>query len=279
MAPNTRRHGDTAIRWTNKVWNPVSGCIQITPGCDHCYAKTLAEKRRGTPAFPVGFDPVLKANRLHDPDKWRDPSMIFVNSMSDLFLGTSEVETFFGDALPWEGPADDDPGLIYWTHQYVDEVFDVMLRNPRHTYQVLTKRPRNMAAYFNGPDGYLARRGLDALPDSIWPGVTIEEDRFAWRARVLASIPAPIHMISAEPLLGPLPSLNLDGIEWVIVGGESGPGFRAMDHEWARDLRDRCAEAEVAFFFKQSSAYRTEMGQELDGERFEQWPVRIHGSA
>lgn len=266
-----RKHGDTAIRWTSKTWNPVSGCIQITPGCDHCYAKQLAEQRRGTPAFPVGFDPVLKANRLHDPSHWKEPAMIFVNSMSDLFLGTREVvkDREDADALIKDG------GPWYWSRDYLDAVFDEMRANPRHVYQVLTKRPRLMLAFFVGSaisEGYLSRRGLQAVPDYIWPGTTIENDSFTWRANVLREIPARVRMISAEPLLTALPSLDLTGLGWVIVGGESGSGFRPMPHEWAADLRDRCLAAGVPYFFKQSAAYRTEMGQELEGERWEQYP-------
>lgn len=262
------RTGDTKIRWTSKTWNPTSGCRRISDGCN-CYAFTIAEKFRGSAAFPTGFDPVLKPNRLHDPEKWREPAMIFVNSMSDIFLGD-------------------------WPREYIDEVFDVMLATPRHTYQVLTKRPKRMRDYLIGTkasqvhqtpigllfeDGYLWRRELIELPWHIWPGVTIENDLMTFRANVLREIPAPVRMISAEPLLGPLPSLNLEGLGWIICGGESGPHMkkgspRWMDDEWARDLRDRCLEAGVPFFFKQHSGIRTEMGPELDGERFEQYPAR-----
>lgn len=248
--------GDTTIRWTMKTWNPISGCRQLSPGCDNCYAKTLAENRRGTPAFPVGFDPVLKANHLHDPEHWKAPAMIFVNSMSDLFLGD-------------------------WPATYIFEVLDIMFfKAPQHVYQVLTKRPKRMLPLLLA---YLTARGLTSIPDHIWFGVTIESDAFAWRADYLRKLPAPVTMISAEPLLGPLPSLNLERIGWLIAGGESGGHLslrahpenagRWMKDEWAADLRDRCVAAGVPFFFKQHSGVRTEMGQELEGERWEQWPA------
>jgi protein gp37 len=268
-----KRTGDTMIRWTNKTWNPTSGCRQISAGCDHCYALTLAEKFRGSAAFPVGFDPVLKPNRMKDPLRWKDPAMIFVNSMSDIFLGD-------------------------WPREYIDEVFDVMLEADWHTYQILTKRPKRMRDYLVGTDkaaphglpdltadtthalyhdGYLARRNLYRVPDHIWPGATIENDLMTFRADVLREIPARVRMISAEPLLGPLPSLNLDGLGWVIVGGESGNHIRKdsprwMLDAWATDLRDRCVGAGVPYFFKQHSGIRTEMGPELEGERWEQIP-------
>ena len=241
--------GDTKIRWTNKSWNPTSGCVQISAGCDHCYAKDLAERFRGSPAYPVGFDPIMKPNHLDDPRKWKVPQSIFVNSMSDLFVG----------AFPTD---------------YIDAIFDVMLEVDRHVYQVLTKRPRRMRDYLNGSEGFLARRNLQMLPEHIWPGVTIENDLMTFRADVLREISAPVRMISAEPLLTPLPSLDLAGIGWVIVGGESGKGFRPMDHAWASDLRDRCVDAGVPFYFKQSSARQSERGQLLNGtERWEQRPV------
>lgn len=274
------------IRWTGNSWNPVSGCVQLSPGCDHCYALTFSERQRGTPAFPFGFDPRRKENHLHDPTKWKTGLYIFVNSMSDLFLGANEP----GHQLHVE--ADGSP--FYFGRDYLDEIFDEMLRNPQHVYQILTKRPRVMLEYltgrsrdwvrptnFKGIDiglGYLERRGLDALPDNIWPGTTIESDAFTWRAKVLRRIPATNRMISAEPLLGPLPSLDLTGITWLIVGGESGPGFRTMDLEWARELRAMCADSGTAFYFKQSSAIRTEMGIELDGERVEEYPPGFNAS-
>lgn len=264
----------TKIRWSDATWNALTGCTQISDGCTRCYALTLAERFRGSPAYPVGFDPMLRPHKLHEPSKWKTPRNIFVNSMSDVF------HPAFIDALAPDG------------QRYIDVIFDEMLDLPRHIYQVLTKRPRRMRDYLVGtrgepdrfvpaadlptllrPDGYLHRRGLTELPEYIWPGTTIESDLFTFRADVLRSIPAPIRMLSCEPLLGPLPSLDLTGIGWVICGGESGPGFRIMDLDWARDLRDACAKAGCSFYFKQSSGIRTEMGQTLDGERYEERPV------
>ena len=240
--------GETNIRWSKYTWNPVSGCLKISDGCTHCYAYTLAESRRGSPAFPVGFDPVMKPHKLRDPYKWREPADIFVNSMSDLFLGA-------------------------WTRDFIDQVHDVMLDCRRHVFIILTKRPRRMTAYYLGPDGYLARRSLGELPENIWPGTTIESDLFCWRAEEIKRIPhAGALTISAEPLLTPLPSLDLAGLGWLIVGGESGTPRREMDDDWARDLRDRAAGAGVPYFFKQHSHHFTERGIELDGERIEQRP-------
>jgi protein gp37 len=235
----------TRIRWANNTWNPMSGCTEVSPGCAHCYAKTMAERLRGTSAFPVGFDPVFKPHLVGLPRKWRNPRRVFVNSMSDLF------HEAFSDAQ-------------------LDGVFAVMAEVDRHVYQVLTKRPERMRDYVHG---WLARSGLEALPAHIWLGVSIENDRWTGRADTLREIPVAIRFISAEPLLGPLPSLDLTGIGWLIVGGESGPGFRPMDHAWARDLRDRALAAGIAYFFKQSAAPRTEMGIELDGRLWEQYPA------
>lgn len=265
---------ETAIRWTDSTWNFFTGCTQISAGCDHCYALTIAEKYRGLASFPVGFDPMVRPHKMRDPAKWKTPRQVFVNSMSDIF------HPAFIDAR-------DEAGELY-----LDRAFDLMLDVDRHIYQVLTKRPKRMRDYLVGGndiawklppvgsgrptlwrDGYLARRGLTEVPEHIWIGSTIESDLFTFRADVLREIPAVNRMISAEPLLGPLPSLDLTGITWLIVGGESGPGFRPMDHEWARQLRDAAHEAGTPFYFKQSSGYRTELGQLLDGERWEERPT------
>lgn len=241
----------TGIRWTDATWNPMSGCTEVSPGCDHCYAKTFAEKMRGSAGYPVGFDPMLRPKALDNPRKWKEPRRIFVNSMSDVFH----------KAFPQD---------------YIDQVFRVMLEVPRHDYLILTKRPERMAHYIKG---WLDRNDLTTVPPFIWLGTSIEADKFTYRADILRTIPVGIRFISAEPLLEPLPSLNLKGLAWVIVGGESGPGFRPMDHEWARDLRDRCAAAGVAYFFKQSSGPRTEMGVTLDGRRHEEYPDRPEAPA
>lgn len=269
----TRKAGDTLIRWAAKTWNPTSGCTRLSKGCDNCYAFEFAERHRGQPAFPVGFDLVQKPHKLRDPYRWKEPADVFVNSMSDLYHRGFDRD-------------------------FIDQVHDVIVDTPQHVYICLTKRPKLMAEYILGkpvgqpvgyynvfdgvepesrvfywPDGYLARRRLQSMPENYWPGVTIEDDGFAWRADVLRTIPTlGARTISAEPLLGPLPSLDLRGLGWVIVGGESGGKRRPMDDDWARDLRDRCAAAGVPFFFKQHSAFRSEQGIELDGVRIEQRP-------
>lgn len=231
----------TKIRWTNASWNPVTGCSKVSPGCEHCYAERLAEQKRGTPAFPVGFDIQLRPHKLEDPLKWKQPMMVFVNSMSDLFHR--------------EIPDD-----------YLCAVWDTMMQADWHTYQVLTKRPHRMAHKIKS-------LGLPLAPH-IWLGTSVENQQFAdSRVPALLSIPSAIRFLSCEPLLAPVTLRPwISNLSWCIVGGESGPGYRPMPHEWARAIRDECLEVGVAFYFKQSSAFRTEMGLELDGQRWEQYP-------
>lgn len=236
---------DTKIRWAEHTWNAMTGCTKISPGCDNCYAETIALKFRGN-AFPNGFDPTFKPNKITEPRKWT-PSRIFVNSMSDVFHQT-------------------------FTREQIDMVFDEMLLTDQHDYLCLTKRPGRMKSYLIGKDGWLKRRGLDAVPDQIWLGTSVESDDYVWRADHLRDIPVKVRFLSCEPLLGPLPSLNYDGLTWIIVGGESGRGYRPMDHEWARVARDACDERGIAYYFKQSAAPRTEMGIQLDGILHEEYP-------
>jgi protein gp37 len=245
---------NTKIRWANSSWNPMTGCTKITEGCDRCYAEVIAERFRGS-GFPNGFEPTFKPHKLRDISRTTRPARWFVNSMSDV-----HHEAF--------------------TVDQIDAVYDAMAATDRHDYLVLTKRPQRMRAYLTGREGWLRRRGLDQLPEQIWVGATIELDKYAFRARHLRAIPALVRFLSCEPLLGPLPSLDLDGLAWVIVGGESGNGsrdFRPMDHAWAADLRDRCASSGVAFYFKQSAAPMTEMGMELAGRRHEEYPLEHPG--
>ncbi len=255
----------TKIRWATSTWSPMVGCTRVSPGCGlalpgqgegaGCYAETIATKFAGGPAFPEGFRPTFKPQRLDDPRRWRDPAVVFVCAMSDL-----HHETFTRDQL--------------------DQVHDVMAEVDRHEYLILTKRPQRMARYLLGPDGWLARRGLDRVPDHVWLGTSIETDRYVWRADWLRRIPVAIRFVSAEPLLGPLPSLDLGGISWVIIGGESGPGYRRLDHAWARDLRDRCRDAGAAVFVKQDSGGRTELRPEFLGRRVQEYPeARLHHPA
>lgn len=231
----------SSIEWTEATWNPVTGCHQISPGCAHCYAKTFAERWRGIPGhhYEQGFDLRLWPERLEQPLRWRRPRVIFVNSMSDLFH---------------EGIPDD----------YVAEVFDVMVRAPQHTFQILTKREDRLADL--APDL--------PWPANVWMGVTIENRRFVRRADRLREVPAAVRFISAEPLLGPLEGLDLTGIDWLISGGESGHRHRRVDVEWLRELRDRCTDAGVAYFFKQWGGRTPKAGgRELDGRTWDEMPV------
>ena len=240
---------NTKIRWTDHTWNPMSGCTHVSPGCDHCYAEAIALSPRFKNAFPAGFTPTFKTHKLNDPRPWA-PGRVFVNSMSDVHHPD-------------------------FTDGQIDQVVDAMARWDHHDYLVLTKRPQRMADYWLRR---LERTGAHRVPANIWLGTSIESDRYTWRADHLRRIPVDVRFLSCEPLISPLPSLDLAGIGWVIVGGESGNGtkdYRPMDHDWARDLRDRTRAAGAAFFFKQSSSHRTEVGIELDGERIEEFP-RVH---
>jgi protein gp37 len=236
----------TGIQWTDETWNPVTGCSKVSPGCAHCYAETLALTRlagkAGYPGLPwtpenAAANVSLRPERLRKPLTWREPRMVFVNSMSDLFH----------ELVPWE---------------YIDQVFDVMEQAERHTFQVLTKRPERMRA--------LAR---PALPN-VWLGTSIENDRFVGRADYLREAPAAVRFLSLEPLLGPLPSLDLNGIDWVIVGGESGPDHRLVNPDWVRDIRDRVVAAKAAFFFKQWGGLTPKSGgRSLDGRTWDEFPA------
>jgi protein gp37 len=235
----------STIEWTDATWNPVTGCTQVSPGCDHCYALTFAERFRGVPGHPYeqGFDMRLWPERLALPLGWAKPRRIFVNSMSDLFH--QDIPT-----------------------EYIAAVFDTMRRADWHIFQVLTKRPGRL------------RRIADQLPwpKNVWAGVSVETDKFVWRADYLREVPAAVRFISAEPLLGPLDALDLDGIDWLITGGESGVGHRPIDVSWVRDLRGRCAESGVAFFHKQwGGRWPKKGGRELDGRTHDEWPTPVSG--
>lgn len=232
------------IEWTEATWNPVTGCDRVSPGCAHCYAMTFAERWRGIPGhhYEQGFDLRLWPQRLEQPLRWRRPRVIFVNSMSDLFH----------ERIP------DD---------YVAEVFDVMVRAPQHTFQVLTKRPDRLAQIAHALP----------WPENVWMGVSIENRRFVDRADLLREVPAAVRFISAEPLLGQLLGLELGGIDWLIAGGESGHGHRAMRVEWVRELRDRCFSESVAFFFKQWGGRTPKAGGRLlDGREWNEMPARAN---
>lgn len=230
----------SAIEWTGSTWNPVTGCTKISPGCKHCYAERMAKrlKAMGQPNYATGFELALHPRSLELPLTWKKPQTIFVNSMSDLFL----------DEVPTE---------------FIKQVFDVMRRAHWHTFQVLTKR---------------SERLMTLCPElmwapNIWMGVSVENADYTCRIDQLRAIGAEVKFLSMEPLLGPVPALNLEGIDWVIVGGESGPGARPMKEEWVVEIKDQCLRAQVPFFFKQWGGVRKKKaGKELQGRTWEQMP-------
>ncbi|WP_165065233.1 DUF5131 family protein [Paludisphaera rhizosphaerae] len=236
---------NTKIEWTDATWNPVRGCTKITPGCAHCYAETFAERFRGVPGHPYeqGFDLRLVPHKLLDPLRWSKPRMVFVNSMSDLFH---------------KDVAD----------EYVLKVAEVMRTADWNTYQVLTKRSERLAAMLSGPLHELASAR------HIWWGVSVENRRHGLpRIEHLRSAPAAVRFLSVEPLLEDLGEIDLSGIDWMIVGGESGHGARPMAKEWVESLRDQCAAAGVRFFFKQWGGVRKgRTGREIDGRTYDEVP-------
>lgn len=234
----------TAIEWTDATWNPVTGCTKISAGCDHCYAERFSERFRGTPGHPFenGFDLTLRPERLDQPLRWREPRMIFVNSMSDLFH----------KQVPKE---------------FIERVCDTMERADWHTFQILTKRSSLMRDFLRRR--YDESRG----PSHMWFGVSVEDGSKKSRIRHLQDAPAGVRFLSIEPLIGPMGKMDLTGIDWVIVGGESGPGARPMEREWVREVRDQCRENKVAFFFKQWGGLRPKSGgRKLDGREWSQFP-------
>lgn len=231
------------IEWTDATWNPVRGCTKISPGCKHCYAERFAERFRGVPGHPFeqGFDMRLVPHKLDDPLGWKRPKRIFVNSMSDLF----HVDV----------PLD-----------YIQRVFEVMNKADWHQYQVLTKRAKRVDE--------LSRR-LKWAPH-IWMGVSVESEKYLDRIDHLRKTGAHVKFLSLEPLLGPLPKMNLRGIDWAIVGGESGPGARPMNQDWVTDIRDQCLQADVAFFFKQwGGVFKKKTGRELEGRTWDEMPEMV----
>jgi protein gp37 len=240
----------SAIEWTDATWNPITGCTKITAGCDNCYAERFSERFRGVLGHPFerGFDLTLRPERLAQPLTWRRPRMIFVNSMSDLFH--KDVPQSF-----------------------VDEVLATMEAADQHIYQVLTKRSSLMQKY-------LHRRYDDcAPPRHIWLGVSVENA--AGRARIehLRCSPAAVRFLSVEPLIGPVGRVDLQGIHWVIAGGESGPGARPMHIDWAREIRDHCAAQGVPFFFKQWGGIRPKTGgRDLDGRQWNEFPMAVRAA-
>jgi protein gp37 len=257
---------ETGIEWTDATWNPVTGCTKVTAGCDHCYAATLAVRRlshiylRREPAVDSDenrSDPFavrLWPERLDLPHRWAAPRMVFVNSMSDLFH--QDVPDAF-----------------------VLRIFETMLGTERHTYQILTKRPGRAARFWKR---YGPAFGLSEVPPHIWMGTSVEAQEVGFRVRQIRMVPAAVRFLSCEPLLGPL-TLDLDGIHWVIVGGESGGGRRPMRAEWAEAIRDQCVRASVPFFFKQWGGRTPKAGgRDLGGKVWDELPTsstrRLRGS-
>jgi protein gp37 len=244
----------STIEWTEATWNPTTGCDRISAGCDNCYALALAKrlKAMGSPKYQrdgdprtsgPGFGVSVHEGELAVPTLWREPRVVFVNSMSDLFHARVPVE-------------------------FVQQVFEVMAVTPRHTYQVLTKRATRLER--------IASRLL--WPDNVWIGVSVESAAQLGRIDALRRVPAAVRFVSAEPLLGPLNDLDPAGLDWLIAGGESGPNARPVRAEWLRDLRDMCQAADVAFFFKQWGGRTPKAGgRTLDGQTWDQMP-RAHQS-
>lgn len=242
---------NSAIEWTDATWNPVRGCTKISPGCKHCYAETFAERFRGVKGHPYeqGFDMRLVPEKLAEPLRWRTPKMIFVNSMSDLFH----------DKVP------DD---------YIAAVARIMVAANWHTYQVLTKRPERLQKLLSSVLSFAAKE------THIWWGTSVEDRKYGLpRIDDLRNADAEVRFLSVEPLLEDVGKLNLSGIHWVIVGGESGPGARAMKKEWVISLRNQCGQNRVPFFFKQWGGVRKSVaGRKLEGRTHDEFPKRIHNA-
>ncbi len=242
----------SAIEWTGVTWNPVTGCDRVSAGCDHCYALLLAKRLKamgiakyqydGDPRTSgPGFGVMPHPEALAEPYGWRAPRIVFVNSMSDLFHARVKIS-------------------------FIHDVFDVIAHTPQHTYQVLTKRSLRL------------RRLAERLPwpPNLWMGVSVEDAKVISRVDHLRAVPAAVRFLSCEPLLGPLTEINLEGIGWVIAGGESGPNYRPMHLEWARGIRDSCRRADVPFFFKQWGGRTPKaLGRELDGEVWDEMPTAL----
>jgi protein gp37 len=232
---------NSAIEWTESTWNPVTGCTKISPGCKHCYAERMAKRLQamGQPNYADGFSVTPHSHALELPLTWRKPRTVFVNSMSDLFHKAVPIE-------------------------FILRVFDVMHRANWHQYQVLTKRSARLLEL----DSQLQ------WSSNVWMGVSVETQEYVYRIEHLRRTSAHVKFLSIEPLLGPLSSLDLSGIDWVIVGGESGPSARPMKAEWVTSIRDQCQRAGVPFFFKQwGGVQKKRTGRELDGRTWDEMPV------
>lgn len=234
---------DSAIEWTNSTWNPVTGCTKISPGCKHCYAERMAArlKEMGVEKYQDGFLPTVHPTTLTTPLKWKKSQVIFVNSMSDLFM----------EEIPEE---------------FISSVFDVMVKAHWHTFQILTKRS----------DRLMNLSPVLSWPDNVWMGVSVENADYSFRIDHLRRTKARTKFLSIEPLLGAIPNLDLAGIDWVIVGGESGPGARPMKEEWVLDILEQCQASRVPFFFKQWGGERKKKaGRTLLGQTWDEMPKQI----
>ena len=228
------------IEWTEMTWNPVTGCSKISPGCKFCYAERMAKrlKAMGVDRYRNGFQVTLQEDVLNLPLSWRDPRLIFVNSMSDLFHELVPIE-------------------------FIQSVFGTIAATPQHTYQILTKRSQRL----------LSLSGQLAWPANLWMGVSVEDERAAHRIDDLLRVPAAVKFLSCEPLIGPLEGLSLEGIDWVIVGGESGPGARPMEKDWVQSIRRQCRQPRIPFFFKQWGGVRKDLtGRLLNGRTYDGMP-------
>ena len=235
---------NSEIEWTDATWNPVTGCTKISPGCENCYAERFAERFRGVPGHPYekGFDLTLRPERLKQPLGWKAPRVIFVNSMSDIFH--KEVPS-----------------------SLINSIFDTMEQATWHVFQILTKRSSLMRDFIND------RYSGCTTPPHIWIGVSVEDSFRKSRIKHLRETRAAIRFISFEPLIGPVGPLDLSGMHWAIAGGESGPGYRPLHLEWAREVRDQCINQSVAFFFKQWGGLRPKSGgRKLDGIVWNEYP-------
>jgi len=232
----------SGIEWTESTWNPITGCTKISPGCKHCYAERMSHRLRamGSPNYANGFKLTLHEQSLKIPLHWKKPRIIFVNSMSDLFH--QNVPLYF-----------------------IQKVFDVMRQASWHTFQVLTKRSDRLCQLSQSID----------WPTNVWMGVSVENSDYTFRIDHLRQTSAHTKFLSLEPLLGPLSHINLDSIDWVIVGGESGPGARPMEKKWVIDLKNQCQSADTPFFFKQWGGVRKKRnGRILQGRTWDQMPVK-----
>lgn len=235
---------NSAIEWTESTWNPLTGCDKISPGCKFCYAERMAKrlKAMGQPNYANGFKLTLHESALEKPLEWKKPQIIFVNSMSDLFHKDVPVE-------------------------FVLRTFDVMRRASWHTFQVLTKRAERLEELSPQIE----------WPENVWMGVSVETEKYTYRIDHLRHTGAKTKFLSLEPLLGPLPNLNLQNINWAIVGGESGPGARPVLQEWVTEIRDQCVAARVPFFFKQwGGVQKKRAGRTLEGRTWDEMPMNLN---